>query len=155
MTDIEYWENIAKIKKDILEKIIFFGIDTNECDDEINPFYNQIIDNGGIGLEFYDGLPYKLYTPLGSIKIISGMAEGGNEKELLEELIKDYKLQKTEEKYGRLGPIYSITYLPEEEKELPLFKKKKMKDYISPEEAIEIYKKMNNSNKITLSVKLY
>ena len=45
----------------------------------VNPFYNQISEESSLVIEEYYGLPHKVYTPLGYIRLTSGYTFINNE----------------------------------------------------------------------------
>ena len=141
--DKTYWNNVFKARKEIYDMMIELGVSSIRCEDSVNPFYNQIIDNGGIGIELHYGMPSKLYTPLGDIGI-TGYTYGGNERDIVNRLTTDYGAILVEEKetssLGVFGPVYSITKLPWISDKLPVFEYKKHEDYIEYNEAKRLYK---------------
>ncbi len=148
MNNKDYWENVKKVREDIYSRMINSGVNTVKDDGDINPFYDQIIENGGIGLELYYGEPSKIYTPLGYIHIVNGFTsrEKNNQEEFLKELKEKYGLitvlEGKQSKQGYFGPYYSITKLPwEPGKEIPIFEWKKKKDYTEHNIAKDIFEK--------------
>lgn len=144
--DKKYWNNVFKARKEIYDMMMELGVSSVRDTGSVNPFYNQITDNGGIGLEFYYGRPAKLYTPLGYIRITCNFTCGGNENDIVERLIADYGAVLIEEKktssMGLFGPIYSITKLPWTSEQLPVFEYRKKEDYINYDEAKKLYKEV-------------
>lgn len=143
--DKNYWNNVFKARKEIYDMMIELGVSSVRGKDSANPFYEQIVDNGGIGLEFYYGMPSKLYTPLGYINITSNFTCGGDKDAIVERLIADYGAILVEEEtissIGVFGPVYAITKLPWSEELLPVFEYRKREDYIGYEEAKRLYEK--------------
>lgn len=142
--DKNYWQDVLKARKEIYDMMIALGVSSVRSTDSINPFYNQIIDNGGIGLEFYYNKPNKLYTPLGYIDITCHFTCGGKEEDIINKLISDYGVVLVEKlvtnSYGAFGPVYAITKLPwAPGKQLPIFEYKNYEDYLSYSEAKNLY----------------
>ena len=142
--DKNYWNNVLKARKEIYDLMIELGVSSVRDKESVNPYYSQIADNGGIGLEFYYGMPAKLYTPLGYIGITCDFTAGGDEDAILERLIADYGAVLVAgaeiSSMGEFGPVYAITKLPWTDEELPVFEYKNRKDYIGYREAKELYK---------------
>jgi len=88
--DKNYWSNVLKARKEIYNLITDFGISSVRSNADVNPLFSQITNNGGIGLEFYYGIPLYLYTPLGRIEIAGDFTIVRNEDAILERLIADY-----------------------------------------------------------------
>lgn len=141
--DKNYWKNVFRARKEIYDMMMELGVSSIRDKDVVNPFYSQITDNGGIGLEFYYGYPSKLYTPLGEIDITCNFTCGGDEDAIVKRLISDYGavlVSEVERNYmGEFGPVYAITRLPWTAEELPVFEYRKRQDYIPYEEAIKLY----------------
>lgn len=125
MMNKNYWNNVFRVRNEICDMMMALGVSGEIATDSVNPFYNQITDNGGIGLEFYYGLPSTLYTPLGYIKIIRTSTCDGSESEIVQKLVEDYGLVMVVEErtsfIGLFGPVYAITKLPWTDKTLPIF----------------------------------
>ena len=139
--DKNYWNNVFRVREEIFNIMAESGVTRYRCTLDVNPYYKQIVDNGGIGLEFRGGLPYELYTPLGYLFISGGPTILSNEAAIRERLISDYGVVMIEEEdeTGFYGPIFAITRLPWADQELPIFKFKDYKDYIGYEEALNLY----------------
>lgn len=140
-----YWDNVLKARKEIYDMMIEMGAQSVRAKESANPYYNQITDNGGIGLEFYYGLPSKLYTPLGQVEITCDFVGtcAGMKELIAEKVLKEYGavLVDDEKKttLGIFGPVYAITKLPWQDKELPVFEYRKKEDYIKEDEAQKLY----------------
>ena len=150
--DKTYWNNVFKARKEIYDMMMELGVSSVRGKDPVNPFYDQIVDNGGIGLEFYYGMPYKLYTPLGYINITSNFTYGGNESDIANRLTTDYGavlvVEKETSSLGVFGPVYAITKLPWTSEQLPVFEYKKHEDYIEYDEAKNLYKEFEAQKSI-------
>lgn len=133
--DKNYWENVYKAREEIFNLMMDLSVFGLKSSYSISPLYGQIIDNGGIGLEFYLGIPSKLYTPLGFLSIFSGQTWCNNTDSIVERLTTDYGIvliSKAERIHGELlGPIYAITKLPWISEPLPVFQ------YIAQEDSVD------------------
>lgn len=141
--DKNYWKNVFRARKEIYDMLMELGVSSVRSKDDVNPFYNQITDNGGIGLEFYYGKPSKLYTPLGYIDITCNFTCGGDDDVIVKRLISDYGAVLVRElkitNMGEFGPVYAITQLPWTDEKLPVFEYRKRQEYIPYEEAKKLY----------------
>ena len=132
--DKNYWKNVYKSREEIFNLVMDHNVFGLKSFGSISPIYGQIIDNGGIGLEFYLGIPSRLYTPLGFLPIFSGRTWSKNTDSLVERLITDYGIvliSKAERiiSTGQLfGPIYAITKLPWISEPLPIFQYQTQED---------------------------
>ena len=133
--DKNYWKNVYKTREEIFNLMMDLGVFGLKSSYSISPLYGQIIDNGGIGLEFYLGIPSKLYTPLGFLPIFSGHTLCNNTDSLVERLITDYgivlisKAERIPSGHS-LGPVYAITKLPWISEPLPVFQYKAQEDFV-------------------------
>ncbi len=141
--NIAYWENIFKVRDGICNTIKEMGTQVWENTESINTFYNQIVENGGIGLEIYYGLPSRIYTPLGYIRVATCYTNISDRNKIMERLTEEYGLVTVrEETYGSLGvtgPVYAITKLPWSDETLPVFEYKERADYMEHRVAKEKY----------------
>ena len=142
--DKNYWSNVFKARKDICNILVNQGIHCRRSTDLINPCSSQIIDNGGIGLEFYYGVPQKIYTPLGYLKITDSTSLSPKDAINIKKILTDkynivLVLNEEYTFYGKFGPVYSITKLPWSNESLPVFKLKERKCYVSSPIADELY----------------
>ena len=142
--DKNYWENVYKAREEIFNLMMDLGVLGLRSSYSISPLYGQIIENGGIGLEFYLGIPSKIYTPLGFLPIFSGQTWCNNKDSLVERLITDYGIvliSKAERRHtGKLfGPVYAITKLPWISESLPVFQYKTQEDFVDSAEAKMAY----------------
>lgn len=126
--DKNYWKNIYKAREEIFNLMMDLGVFGLKSSYSISPLYGHIIDDGGIGLEFYLGIPSKLYTPLGFLPIFSTRTWCNNVDSIVERLTTDYGIvliSEAERIHGKsLGPIYAITKLPWISGSLPAFQYK-------------------------------
>ena len=139
-----YWNNVFRARKEIYDILVNQGIHCRRSTDLIAPSSNRIIDNGGIGIEFYYGIPQRLYTPLGYLKITDSTSLSPQNAIAIKKILTDnygISLVIDEEYtfYGKFGPVYSITKLPWSSESLPLFELKEQKDYITSPISDEIY----------------
>lgn len=139
-----YWNNVFRARKEICDILVNQGIHCRKNTDLINPCSSQIIDNGGIGLEFYYGIPQRLYTPLGYLKITDSTSLSPENAIAIKKILTDdYGISLViDEKYtfyGKFGPVYSITKLPWSSESLPIFKLKERKDYTTSSIPSDIY----------------
>lgn len=141
--DKNYWYNVLKVRREIFDLMIQFGAHTVMCERSVNPLYSQIIDNGGIGLEFYYGVPKHLYTPLGFIQLFETCSSNVSERRITQKLISDFGAVMVESDKmiagGVVGPIFSLTRLPWSNEVLPHFEYKERKDYTSWAKAHSAY----------------
>lgn len=142
--DKNYWINVFRARKEICDILVNQGIHCRRSTDLINPCSCQIIDNGGIGLEFYYGIPQRLYTPLGYLKITDSTSLTPQDAIAIKKILTDdYGISLVLEEeytfYGKFGPVYSITKLPWTSESLPFFELKDKKDYTSLPISSEIY----------------
>lgn len=144
ISDVKYWENVFKLVEEIslllerefknhnIEYHVPFDLD-------VNPFYKQIEDNGGIGIAFYNGFPHEVCTPLGYVPIdISALfGDCGNmiicSEIVTKKLISKYGLKKIDlEKYA-------VTKLPWSKESIPIFHMKDKKNYIPYDDAKKFF----------------
>ena len=142
--DKNYWKNVYKAREEIFNFMMDLGVFGLKSSSSVSPFYyDQIIDNGGIGLEFYLGIPSNLYTPLGFLPIFSTHTWCNNKDIIVERLITDYELvliSEAERIYGKsFGPIYAITKLPWMSEPLPVFQYKAQEDSVDFAETKKAY----------------
>ena len=143
--DKNYWNNVFRARKEICNILESQGILCRRDTYLINPCSSQIIDNGGIGLEFYYDIPQRLYTPLGFLKITDSTSlTVQNAITIRKILTNDYGISLVLDEeytfYGKFGPVFSITKLPWSNESLPIFKLKERKDYTSSPIPDEIYR---------------
>jgi hypothetical protein len=115
----EYYENTFSIGELILETFKKHKVDVTHKEpalysEEVNPFYSRISFNGGVALEYEDGLPHHLHTPLGMMLLTRGTmssskAETAVYKELVERLglVEIEPIRKSCHDY--FGPTYAVT----------------------------------------------
>ena len=145
--DNEYFDNVARIIKEMIDEANERGGEVEPTTNGINPYYDQIEDNGGIAIMFKNGVPEKIFTPCGYLEIASwpGCCIVGNHEETLafaKDFLEKYKCSHfahDEDSYGRKWDVYSIKKLPWQEGELPDVSMKHQKDYIEYEQAKKIY----------------
>ncbi len=149
--DKNYWSNVLKARKEIYNLITDFGISSVRSNADVNPLFSQITNNGGIGLEFYYGIPLYLYTPLGRIEIAGDFTIVRNEDAILERLIADYGAVLITRSIisslmgvamGEFGPVYALTRLPWTTERLPVFEYRSPQDYIGYDTAKELYQQV-------------
>ena len=157
MDEKQYWLDVAKTKEDIFKRMESNGITKTIDVSDVNPMHCQIEENGGMGLEFYYGLPYKLYTPLGYVTISTTFVGDDNKDQLRERLVSDYGLveviPETKDPSGIFGPVYAVTKLPWSDKELPLFVSRSKDSLVSYEDALVKYAEVYPSLEETTSTK--
>ena len=143
--DKNYWKNVYKSREEIFNLVMDHNVFGLKSFGSISPIYGQIIDNGGIGLEFYYDIPQRLYTPLGFLKITDSTSlTVQNAITIRKILTNDYGISLVLDEeytfYGKFGPVFSITKLPWSNESLPIFKLKERKDYTSSPIPDEIYR---------------
>lgn len=154
MDEKQYWLDVSKAKEDIFKKMEMYGISKTMEPHDVVPMNCQIEPNGGMGLEFYYDLPYRLYTPLGYVTISTQFIGDEKKNELREQLVDDYGLEvvipETKDPSGRFGPVYAITKLPWSDEKLPLYVPKNKDNYVSYEDAMvkfaELYPSLDEPN---------
>ena len=144
--EMEYWKNVFKAKEDLYLRMSSISGRTIEGGNIIDPSYNQIKDNGGIGLKFDNGYPYRLYIPLGSIPIASSFFSHMDRERLFYELVEDYGLvSMDDDSQDSRNSVYSITKLPWSKQNIPVIAKKE--EFTSSFEAREEFKVLSKTIK--------
>ena len=142
----EYFNDVFRLRREIYDMMRKHGVTTAISEVDINPWHNQIVDNGGIGLEFYCEYPKKIYTPFGELPITIRYVSGGNTSKILEQLICEYgAIMVKDNKVScnlKKKDIYAITKLPWRSEELPVFQMKTDEQVIPYIDVIPVYSRL-------------
>lgn len=106
-----------KLAEDVISILKEVGVRSNYVETEkfnVNPFYGQLDINSPLTVEYYYGVPSKIYTPLGYIHITGGFTSCTNKDiEKMDVLLEERLNLKIYEEpvhniYGVYGGIYTI-----------------------------------------------
>lgn len=112
---IDYFKTVNSIASHILNVMKKYNMGRVERLSEVifngpNPYYNQIVANGGLILEVNNGIPCCFWTPLGKYAFEGG--GGSYKKEIvfdeIRESIKMFERDRRVDQYGNVTELYAI-----------------------------------------------
>lgn len=131
----EYFDDVYKVKNRIIEILREEGHRIPASNDPLYTYASGIKNIGSIRLEFCYGIPFRIVTPLGSLRILNAYTYRGNRPKIFEKIKKEFNL--VQESTGVNN--YSIRKIPGKSKTLLLCKIESKENYIGNDESKKIF----------------